>query len=119
MGIVEPPRVAYPALHKLPFAHLRGAAARPRDGFPTSGTKQCAISREPAWLHKDVRGKRQQIISMMLRLGRLYPGKKTWGPAHMNWLRAQKLEHRLVRFRSDPAAACAEEVIDWDAIALH
>ena len=30
----------------------------------------------------------------MLRLGRIYPGKTTWGPAHMKWLMAQKLEHR-------------------------
>ena len=29
----------------------------------------------------------------MLRLGRCYPGKKTWGPAYMKWLRSQKLEH--------------------------
>jgi transposase len=33
----------------------------------------------------------------MLRLGRTYPGKTTWGPAHMNWLMAQKLEHREQR----------------------
>jgi len=33
----------------------------------------------------------------MLRLGRWYPGKKTWGPAHMTWLRSQKLEHREQR----------------------
>jgi transposase len=33
----------------------------------------------------------------MLRLGRIYPGKTTWGPAHMNWLMAQKLEHREQR----------------------
>ncbi len=26
-----------------------------------------------------------------LRLGRHYPGKKTWGPAHMNWLAAAKI----------------------------
>jgi transposase len=35
--------------------------------------------------------------SLMLRLGRHYPGKKTWGPAHMNWLMLQKLEHREQR----------------------
>jgi hypothetical protein len=33
----------------------------------------------------------------MLRLGRIYPGKTTWGPAHMKWLMAQKLEHREQR----------------------
>lgn len=42
----------------------------------------------------DLKRKRQQISSLMLRLGRCYAGKKTWGPAHMNWLRSQKLEHR-------------------------
>jgi hypothetical protein len=35
------------------------------------------------------KGKRQQISSLMLRLGRCYPGKKTWGPAHMKWLRSR------------------------------
>ena len=34
---------------------------------------------------------------LLLRLGRHYPGKKTWGPAHMNWLMQQKLEHREQR----------------------
>src|SRR5215510_9909018 len=33
----------------------------------------------------------------MLRLGRIYPGKTTWGPAHKKWLMAQKLEHREQR----------------------
>jgi transposase len=55
------------------------------------------LSRARLAAHKDLRGKRQQLISMMLRLGRIYPGKKTWGPAHMNWLMSQKLEHREQR----------------------
>jgi transposase len=55
------------------------------------------LSRARMAAHKDLRGKRQQLTSMMLRLGKIYPGKKTWGPAHMNWLRAQKLEHREQR----------------------
>jgi transposase len=46
---------------------------------------------------KDLQGKRQQISSLMLRLGRIYQAKKTWGPTHMNWLRSQKLEHREQR----------------------
>src|SRR5580704_3918430 len=44
-----------------------------------------------------LRGKRQQVSSFMLRLGRHFPGKKTWGPAHMKWLMLQKLEHREQR----------------------
>jgi transposase len=55
------------------------------------------LSRARLAAQKDLRGKRQQISSMMLRLGRHYPGKKTWGPAHMNWLISQKLEHREQR----------------------
>ena len=42
---------------------------------------------------RDERAKRQQVTSMLLRLGRHYPGKKTWGKAHMQWLASQKLEH--------------------------
>jgi transposase len=55
------------------------------------------LSRARQAAKKDLQGKRQQISSLMLRLGRCYPGKKTWGPAHMTWLRSQKLEHREQR----------------------
>jgi transposase len=41
----------------------------------------------------DLRRKRQAISSMMLRLGRIYPGKKTWGVRHMNWLNTQRFDH--------------------------
>ena len=49
---------------------------------------------------KDLRIKRQQVSSLLLRLGRHYPGKKTWARAHMNWLgepeaRAPRAAHRL------------------------
>jgi transposase len=33
------------------------------------------------------------VSAFLLRLGRHYPGKKTWTKAHMNWLTSQKLEH--------------------------
>jgi transposase len=55
------------------------------------------LSRARLAAKKNLQGKRQQIISMMLRLGRIYPGKKTWGPTHMKWLMSQKLEHREQR----------------------
>lgn len=42
---------------------------------------------------KDLRSKRQQISGFLLRLGLHYPGKKTWGKAHLNWLTSRKLEH--------------------------
>jgi hypothetical protein len=44
----------------------------------------------------------------MLRLGRHFPGKKTWGPAHMKWLMPQKLEHREQRI-------ALEELLGADA----
>ena len=41
----------------------------------------------------DLRGKRQQVMSLLLRLGRRYPGKRTWSKAYMGWLLGQKIEH--------------------------
>ena len=46
---------------------------------------------------EDLKRKRQQISSLLLRLGLHYPGIKTWGKAHRNWLRAQKIAHREQR----------------------
>ena len=46
---------------------------------------------------KDYKSKRQNVSSLLLRLGLHYPGKKTWGPSHMNWLASLKLEHREQR----------------------
>jgi len=54
------------------------------------------LSRARQAVKKDLQGKRQQISSL-LRLGPIYPGKTTWGPAHMRWLTSQKLEHREQR----------------------
>ena len=55
------------------------------------------LSRARLAAKKDLQGKRQQVSSLMLRLGRIYPGKKTWGPTHMDWLMSQKLERREQR----------------------
>jgi transposase len=41
----------------------------------------------------DLTSKRQQVLSLMLRLGRRYAGKRTWTRMHMNWLVSQKLDH--------------------------
>ncbi len=45
----------------------------------------------------DLRSKRQQLSAFLLRLGRHYTGKKTWGRAHVAWLMGQKLAHREQR----------------------
>ena len=55
------------------------------------------LSRARQAARKHLISKRQQISSLMLRRGRHYPGKTTWGPAHMRWLMQQKLEHREQR----------------------
>jgi transposase len=41
----------------------------------------------------NLRRKRQAISSLMLRYGRSYPGKKTWGARHRQWLQAQRFDH--------------------------
>ena len=42
---------------------------------------------------EDLIAKRQQVLSLLLRLGRSYSGKRNWTRMHMNWLASQKLEH--------------------------
>jgi transposase len=46
---------------------------------------------------EDLRAKRQQVSALLLRLGRVYPGKTSWGKAHAGWLASQKLEQREQR----------------------
>src|SRR3974390_1341578 len=55
------------------------------------------LSRARQAVKKDLQGKRQQISSLMLRLGRIYPGKTTWGPPPMRWVMSQKLKEREQR----------------------
>lgn len=45
----------------------------------------------------DLKSKRQQVLALLLRLGRHFGGKRTWTRAHMNWLASQKLAHREQR----------------------
>jgi transposase len=46
---------------------------------------------------RDYKAKRQHVSAYLLRIGVQYPGKKTWGRAHTNWLTSLKLEHREQR----------------------
>lgn len=61
---------------------------------------------------RDERAKRQQVSSMLLRLGRHYPGKKTWGKAHMQWLAGQKLEHLEQRIALEEALQAVRQAGD-------
>jgi transposase len=66
----------------------------------------------------DLKSKRQQILSQLLRLGLHYPGKKTWTRAHMIWLASRKLVHREQRIALEEmllaARQAAERVVRLD-----
>lgn len=51
------------------------------------------LSRARGAAVEDLRSKRQQVSSLLLRHGLHYPGKKTWSKAHMIWLAGLKLAH--------------------------
>jgi transposase len=51
------------------------------------------LTRARAAAVEDLRSKRQQVSSFLLRQGLHYSGKKTWTKTHMSWLASQKLEH--------------------------
>jgi transposase len=59
---------------------------------------------------KDYRIKRQNVSSFLLRLGLSYPGKKTWGKAHMNWLTSLKLAHREQRIAFEEMLLAVRQV---------
>jgi len=70
----------------------------------------------------DLKSKRQQVSSLLLRLGLYYPGKTTWGKAHRTWLRSQKIaqrEQRLVFEELLGAEAQAQERADRLAAAIR
>jgi transposase len=57
----------------------------------------------------DLRAKRQQVTSFLLRHGRSYPGKKTWGARHDRWLVDQKLEHLAQRIAFEETVMAARQ----------
>ena len=59
---------------------------------------------------KDYRIKRQNVSSFLLRCGLHFPGKKTWGRAHMNWLTSIKLEHREQRIAFEEMLLAVRQV---------
>ena len=77
---------------------------------PHEAVRELIRSREAAV--DDLRRKRQAISSMMLRYGRSYPGRKTWGARHRKWLQAQRFDHpaqQLVLQEMTLAAQYAQE----------
>lgn len=42
---------------------------------------------------QDVRRKRQQLLSFLLRHGRIFSGRQHWSRAHLRWLAQQRFDH--------------------------
>ena len=57
----------------------------------------------------DLGSKRRRVLSLLLRLGRHYPGKRTWTQAHMNWLASQKIAHAEQRIAFEEMLLAARE----------
>ena len=70
----------------------------------------------------DLKSKRQQISSLLLRLGLHYPGKTTWGRTHRTWLSCQKIaqrEQRIVFEEALGAERQAQQRVDRLAAAIR
>jgi transposase len=59
---------------------------------------------------RDYRVKRQNVSSFLLRRGLHFPGKKTWGRTHLNWLTSIKLEHREQRIAFEEMLLAVRQV---------
>ena len=60
----------------------------------------------------DLTRKRQQISSMLLRLGRYYPGIKTWNARHRSWLANLRLDHPEQRFVLEEMLQAERQVVE-------
>jgi transposase len=58
---------------------------------------------------KDQTAKRQQISSLLLRHGLIYPGHKTWGKKHRTWLAQLSLAHHGTRLAFEELVAGERE----------
>lgn len=57
----------------------------------------------------DLKRKRLQILSLLLRHGLHYPGKKTWGTTHRRWLTTVKLAELSTRIAFEELMAAERE----------
>lgn len=78
---------------------LPGAAAAGRRIEGSLGSRRGGheavrdMLRVRATASEDLRKKRQQFLSFLLRHGRVFTGPKNWSRAHARWLGAQKFDH--------------------------
>jgi transposase len=74
-------------------------------------TRRCAIwcAREAA--AQDLRRKRQQLLSFLLRHGRIFDGRRHWTLAHRRWLAGQSFEHPAQQIVFQDAIEAIEEAL--------
>src|SRR5580698_1226239 len=70
------------------------------------------LTRARGAAQRDLQAKGQQVSSLLLRLGRHYPARKTWGKAHMKWLAGQKLEHLEQRLALEEMLLAVRQATD-------
>ena len=70
------------------------------------------LTRARGAAQRDLQAKGQQVLSLLLRLGRHYPRPKTWGKAHMKWLAEQKLEHLEQRLALEEMLLAVRQATD-------
>jgi transposase len=70
------------------------------------------LTRARGAAQRDWQAKGQQVSSLLLRLGRHYPARKTWGKAHMKWLAGQKLEHLEQRLALEEMLLAVRQAAD-------
>jgi transposase len=61
---------------------------------------------------EDVRRKRQQLLSFLLRHGRIFTGGTHWTRAHRRWLAEQSFEHPAQQIVFQDAVAAIEDAIE-------
>jgi transposase len=70
---------------------------------------------------QDLRRKRQQLLSFVLRHGRIFSGRQHWSRAHLRWLAQQKFDHsaQQIVFQDavdaidDAATRCVASMSKW------
>src|SRR4029450_6109509 len=61
---------------------------------------------------EDLRRKRQQLLSFLLRQGRIYIGGDHWTRAHRRWLAAQSFVHPAQQIVFQDAVAVIEDAVE-------
>jgi transposase len=59
-----------------------------------------------------VRGERQQLLSFLLRHGRIFTGGNHWTGAHRRWLAEQNFDHPAQQIVFQDAVAAIEDAIE-------